>query len=270
MSDYQIQNKRKEIQKLKENNAKLQKDVADKRSKILRCNEAIKRAKSESTIKNKIREIERYEKNITDYEKKMAANYKKESTLSKQLNDLIVKREKEQQRTFDDTLRQLEQQKERTVASQIASTAINGEENKQWDVFLSHASEDKVDFATPLANELTKRNVKVWYDQFTLDWGDSLMKIINEGIANSKFGIVVLSSSFFKKDWPQQELDALFSKEMLGNKTILPIWHNVSKEEVAKYCPLLLGSLALKTTDYTVSEICDKLELLLDKHEDSK
>ena len=66
-------------------------------------------------------------------------------------------------------------------------------------VFLSHASEDKASVAKPLADLLQDKGVEVWYDNFTLKLGDSLSKSINQGLANSRYGIVILSPNFFLK-----------------------------------------------------------------------
>ena len=112
MSDYQIQSKRRDIQRLKEQNAGYQKSIADNRTRIIRCNDAIRRTKSSSTISSKLREVERYEKQIADYDKKIADNLKKEATYSKQLTDLETRQDKERQKTFDQALRSLEQQRE--------------------------------------------------------------------------------------------------------------------------------------------------------------
>lgn len=265
MSSYQIDNKRRDIQKLKEQNVKHQKDISDRRTKIIRCNDAIRRTKSETTIKNRFREIERYEKQIADLEKKIAANLKKESQYNKQLNDYIKKQDKEKDKAFEDALRKIDAQRQdnqRAVINSVAESSDNGD-LVEYDVFISHASEDKIEIADELAKLLRNKGVKVWYDKFVLSWGDSLRRKIGEGISNSKFGIVILSHNFFSKEWPQQELDALFNKELLGNKVILPIWHNISKSEVAKYSPLIAGKLALKTSDMTVEEMCDKLIKLL-------
>jgi len=157
------------------------------------------------------------------------------------------------------------------VKKQVSSQSIRATSDccvaaPRYDVFISHASEDKKEIADKLAESLRNRGIYVWYDKFVLDWGDSLMRKINEGIANSKFGIVILSHNFFNKEWPQQELDALFNKELLGGKTILPIWHNISKSEVAKYSPLIAGKLALNTSDLTIDGICEELQKQLKRN----
>jgi hypothetical protein len=115
---------------------------------------------------------------------------------------------------------------------------------KKWDVFISHASEDKDGFVRPLAEALTKSGLSVWYDEMTLKIGDSLRRAIDQGLAHSQYGVVVLSHSFFSKEWPQQELDGLFTREVEGVKVILPIWHNITAEEVRRYSPILAGRLA--------------------------
>jgi len=130
----------------------------------------------------------------------------------------------------------------------------------KYHAFICHASEDNLDFVTPLANELRYRNVNVWYDQFTLKLGDSLRQKIDEGLRDSRYGIVVLSKAFFSKNWPQLELDGLVSKEVEGEKVILPIWHGVTRNEVAQYSPILSGrvaSLSSKGLHAVVNDILD-------------
>jgi hypothetical protein len=95
------------------------------------------------------------------------------------------------------------------------------------DAFISHASEDKDQVARPLAVALQSAGLDIWYDEFSLSLGDSLRASIDSGLSDSRYGIVVLSPSFFAKRWPQEELNGLFAKELLGTKTILPIWHNI-------------------------------------------
>ena len=128
----------------------------------------------------------------------------------------------------------------------------------EYDFFISHASEDKESFVRDLAEELQERDFKVWYDDFTLTLGDSLRRKIDYGLANSCFGIVVLSKHFFEKEWTQKELDGLVAKERNGKKVILPIWHGVTREDVEEFSPILASRLAASTRkglSYVVGEI---------------
>jgi hypothetical protein len=80
-------------------------------------------------------------------------------------------------------------------------------ERRRWDAFISHASEDKQEFVRPLADALQALGSSIWYDDFALTVGDSLRRSIDHGLANSRWGVVVLSPNFFAKHWPQIELD---------------------------------------------------------------
>lgn len=73
---------------------------------------------------------------------------------------------------------------------------------RQYDVFVSHATEDKDELVRPLAHGLQRRGLVVWYDEFELRLGDSLRRKIDLGLAASRFGVVVLSPAFFAKNWP--------------------------------------------------------------------
>jgi hypothetical protein len=119
----------------------------------------------------------------------------------------------------------------------------------KWDVFICHASEDKESIADPLYEALTEAGLEVWYDKSTLKLGDRLHKSIDIGIAKSGYGIVILSESFFRKDWPQRELEGLAAKELEGQKVILPIWHNVNAAFVRSKSLLLSGLVAISTTE---------------------
>ncbi|HWC98447.1 MAG TPA: TIR domain-containing protein [Candidatus Sulfopaludibacter sp.] len=116
-----------------------------------------------------------------------------------------------------------------------------------WDVFISHASEDKKDVVEPLTRILTARGLSVWYDDTTLLLGDSLHRKIDEGLAGSRYGVVVLSKSFFAKNWPQQELSGLAARESGGSKVILPVWHEMRHSEILQYSPLLADRLGIST-----------------------
>lgn len=119
--------------------------------------------------------------------------------------------------------------------------------DKDWDVFISHASEDKATVAKPLTEKLIKLGLKVWLDEFELKIGDSLSRSIDLGLSNSKFGIVILSENFFKKDWTEYEYRGLVAKSIGRDKTILPIWHNITREAVLKFSPTLADTLAENT-----------------------
>lgn len=136
--------------------------------------------------------------------------------------------------------------------------SMNGSEYSH-DVFISHATEDKDDVVRALAEALTDQNLRVWYDEFELRIGDSLRRKIDMGLAQSRFGIVVLSHAFFEKNWPQYELDGLVTREMAGEQVILPLWHKITKEEIISHSPTLADKIAHTTSNSTIAEIAQEI-----------
>ena len=133
-----------------------------------------------------------------------------------------------------------------------------------YDVFISHASEDKDEVVRPLVNALRNKGIKVWYDEFEMKIGDSLRRKIDKGLANSRFGIVVVSKDFIKKGWTNYELDGIITKAVSGEQIILPIWHNITKKEVIDFSPSLADKLARNTAINTIEEISQEIaELIL-------
>lgn len=137
------------------------------------------------------------------------------------------------------------------------------EDEKKYDVFISHASEDKEEVVRPLVYALQKEGLTVWYDEFEMKIGDSLRRKIDKGLVNSKFGIVVLSKDFIKKGWTNYELDGIISKAVTGEQVVLPIWHNITKKEVIDFSPSLSDKVARNTSAYTVEEIATEIAELI-------
>lgn len=137
---------------------------------------------------------------------------------------------------------------------------------RQYDVFISHASEDKDEVVRPLAVALQSEGLKVWYDEFELKIGDSLRRKIDKGLANSRFGIVVLSKDFIRKGWTNYELDGIITKSVSGEQIVLPIWHNITKQEVIDYSPSLADKVARNTATYTIAEIAEEIASVINEN----
>lgn len=101
--------------------------------------------------------------------------------------------------------------------------------------------------------------MSVWLDVLELRVGDSLRRRIDQGIRSSRFGIVVCSSAFFAKGWPQYELDGLVTRTVAGEQNILPIWHEISRDEVMVASPSLADKVALSTGSKSVQEIAEEI-----------
>lgn len=133
----------------------------------------------------------------------------------------------------------------------------------EYDVFISHASEDKDEVVRPLAKALVGHGLKVWYDEFELRIGDSLRRKIDNGLSNSRFGVVVLSRNFIRKGWTNYELDGIITKAVSGEQVMLPLWHNITKQEIVDYSPSLADKLARNTSSSTIEEIAKEIAELI-------
>jgi hypothetical protein len=130
---------------------------------------------------------------------------------------------------------------------------------RDYDVFISHATEDKEGVVRPLAHALNSGGLKVWYDEFELRIGDSLRRKIDSGLARSRFGIVVLSRAFFRKGWTNYELDGLVTLAISGEQVLLPIWHEITKQELLDFSPSLADKVARSTGTHTIDEIANEI-----------
>lgn len=132
-----------------------------------------------------------------------------------------------------------------------------------YDAFISHASEDKQSLVRPLASMLEKMGFRIWYDEFELRVGDSLRHSIDRGLVNSRYGIVVLSTAFFAKSWPQYELNGLTAREMEGRRVILPVWHQVTKVDVLQFSPTLADKVAVRSKGNNIRHVANELAKVL-------
>ncbi|MDP9239117.1 MAG: toll/interleukin-1 receptor domain-containing protein, partial [Actinomycetota bacterium] len=132
-------------------------------------------------------------------------------------------------------------------------------DGRTWDVFISHASEDKLTVAIPLAEALQQRAVTAWLDKAEMRIGDSLRRRIDQGLAASRFAVVVLSPSYFAKGWPQYELDGIVTLSVAGKQNLLPIWHDLDRAEVMAKSPSLADKFARTTGDTDIEAIADEI-----------
>ena len=117
--------------------------------------------------------------------------------------------------------------------------------DKNYDLFISHASEDKDAIVRPLATLLERLSVRVWYDEFSLQLGDSLTASIDKGLQESRYGLVVLSKAFLSKKWPEYEYRSLMTREIDGERVILPLWYDVTKDDIKNFSLYLADIKAL-------------------------
>ncbi len=263
--DRDINSIERSIHPIDANITRKQKEAHSLLDKIAREKDLKRMIGYQKDLTKKNEEISKLEKDKSTKSKSLADKQKRKLELQSKLNkeeqkerDKAKKEQKEMLTLQQQITREMEKQKMQSLHSfdvlkpqPIIQTT--------YDVFVSHASEDKSDFVRDFVKCLQQHGLKVWYDEFTLRVGDSLRSSIDNGLKNSRYGIVVLSEAFFSKEWPQRELDGLFAREVNGEKVILPIWHKISKNEVLKFSPIIADMLALNTSSFTIEEIAKEI-----------
>lgn len=269
----------KDLADLEKKMADLVKKEADKNKRISDVQGSINKNTSASAVSSKIRQIDGYQKELSrilsdkaDINKKIADKRKRRidavsklqseeayqaKKVTKQQNDIFNTYQKQ----IDELTEQLRVQAPIHMQETNVYSSDNGEE---YDVFVSHATEDKEKFSDEFVKLLKDEyNMKVWYDAISIKWGDSIRTEIDKGLKKSRFGVVILSRSYVAKYWTNYELEGLFQRESFGGKLILPIWHDITKEEVQKFSPTLAGKMAMNTAIMTPLEIAEKLNQLV-------
>ena len=190
----------KEIAELEKKIAAESKIEADKSSRIISIQKSITKYTSASTASMRMRQIETLNKDIVkaqqrraDFQKKQAD---KRSQRAKGAIDLQRELEKEKKESFLEQ-KKIQESYERRVdaltkslndalmAKQTSMNLYNQTDESEYDVFISHASEDKTPFVEELVKALQDNDVKVWYDSLNIVWGDSLRKQIDNGLKKS-------------------------------------------------------------------------------------
>jgi len=227
-----------QVNSIEKNIADLHKKIADESKKeneklpqINSVNSSINKNTSPSTLQSKQRQIQGYQNDIFNCRKKIADFQKQIANKSVELGnkkqELRKAEEAENKKLQQDQLnfqRKLQQDIDRqksqldflikqNYSDNERIKSIETTDNKEYDFFISHASEDKNEIVRDLADALKENGFKVWYDEFELKVGDSLRKKIDSGLTNSKYGIVIISPSFVNKNWTEYELNGMVRKK---------------------------------------------------------
>ena len=266
----------KDIAALEKKKAEVDKKYAELSSKISSTQKSITSRTSASIVASKLKQISGWESDRAKKSAESADLGKKIAEKRQKRNDAYLKLQKAQQDEQKKQNREMKRMQEsyESRIAQLQSMAIpsgvnlnsdvDEHEDVLYDVFVSHAWEDKESFVEEFVQELQKLGLQVWYDKKQIKWGDSMRAKIDEGLRKSKFGVAVLSPDYIKdgKYWTKAELDGLFQLESINGKMLLPVWHNLTKKEVMAYSPIIAGKLAMNTASMTPAEIAAELAAL--------
>lgn len=268
----------KEIADLEKKKSAADKKVAEAQKKA--ANVSISKNASSTTIKSKMKRIENYQADAIKASAESATLARKIADKRKKRNDTVLHLQKEEQKVQkkqDKATKQLQQSYERQIEELqsrltpyvTANDEVEESTLPEYDVFISHAWEDKEDFVNEFVDALRNLGVKVWYDTTQIKWGDSMRERIDDGLKKSRFGVAILSPNYIaeNKYWTKAELDGLFQLESVNGKILLPLWHNLTKQQVMNYSPIIANKKAMTTALMTAQEIAEELQRLIPQNE---
>ena len=83
--------------------------------------------------------------------------------------------------------------------------------NNIYDVFISYNSSNKNN-AKKLASYLDDNGIKVWFDDWNLIMGESIVESISNAIKNSKIIFTLIDSNYLNSKWIKKVLDVSVEK----------------------------------------------------------
>ncbi|WP_047980181.1 TIR domain-containing protein [Ornithinibacillus contaminans] len=235
--------------------------------------------KKRNVTSSDLQRLERYQKNLLKYEKEMTQLMERVRKNNDDINRYKERVDKEQKREYEKMMKAINSQTNTNenymnrlseVSERLNELAIDvkhtahEKEIIEFDVFLSHSSLDKEVFVTELSEKLSEKGLKVFEDVKVFKIGQSQTDMMNMGILNSRFVVVFLSSNFIQSGWSEYEFKSFLNREINEKKIIiLPIWHDVSAEQVRQYNPYLVDKFALSTGKFTVDEMVEHISQVI-------
>jgi len=144
------------------------------------------------------------------------------------------------------------------------SAAANVESDLRSEAFISHSSRDKNLFVRPLVECLADQGVDVWYDEYSMQPGDSLSASTDRGLAAARYGVVIISPAFIEtaleSGWTHYELRGIVSNSIgTLHRRIVPIWLDVTRDDVRRWSPALADLVAIVAHDKPVHAVALKI-----------
>jgi len=97
------------------------------------------------------------------------------------------------------------------------------------EVFISYNHMDK-DQALKIAEDLNEVGIKSWIDEGELNFGDSIIEKISDGLDSVKYLIALISKNSIASNWVKKELKIAITQEINNNEVrVIPLLLDESK-----------------------------------------
>lgn len=275
------------LKKYTDRDIRLQKKLKDvRKERDGKADKVLKISKKRNITRADVQRMGRYNKELLKCEKELTDLIEQIRKNTENTNTYKLKASKEQKKQFSTLMKSMESQASTNEEYINSHSEMSNKLNEltmdvkqsvlekefiEFDVFLSHSSLDKDIFASELSEKLSNLGLKVFEDVKVFKIGQSQTDMMNLGILNSRFVVVFLSSNFIKSGWSQYEFKSFLNREISEKKVIiLPVWHEVSVDEVRQYNPYLVDKFALDTQRFSIDEIVDHInQVVIDSKNDN-
>ena len=138
--------------------------------------------------------------------------------------------------------------------------------DNDYSVFVSHASDDKIEYVDDLVKEIKGLGISVFYDTDVISWGDNLKERIDYGLNSCELAVLVISPSYFGREWTEYEIQSLLQRQNNEKqKIILPILYRVSKKDFITHYPALNNVFFKYAKSQSKAQLAQDLKKELDK-----
>ncbi|WP_328856088.1 toll/interleukin-1 receptor domain-containing protein [Williamsia herbipolensis] len=127
------------------------------------------------------------------------------------------------------------------------------------DLFLCHAWDDREGPAKDLCDLLLSHGATVWFSEYDVSLGKSLIQEIDRGLANSRAGIVLVTPALLQG---LESATGLAGKELsalLATDRVIPIAHDTTFDALREISPLLAARSGLTTGTLSLDDVAQKV-----------
>lgn len=184
--------------------------------------------------------------------------YLKEHSLAPRIENILLHRQLSAYNDAVSCLKSISKDEEFIALMRGEQKMISSKRSidSKYDVFISHANKDKLNFIDDLYSSLDSLGINIFYDKKSLEWGDKWKDRILDGVNQSEFAIIVISENFFGREWTEKELNEFLNRQNKnGQKIILPVVHNITMEQLRDKYPSIAEIQAISSKDYSHDQI---------------
>lgn len=127
------------------------------------------------------------------------------------------------------------------------------------DLFLCHAWTDRDHAAKDLYDLLLCHGATVWFSEYDVGLGKSLLQEIDRGLANSRIGIVLVIPALLEGLRSATGIAGKELSALLATDRVIPVAHDTTFEALRDISPLLAARSGLTVGDLSMDDVARKV-----------